>query len=222
MKAQSEFIQATIDEIFQLVNVFKLNDLVKDFSKIVKSNFSLNEMLTYAPYVFSIERDKIKTYQLQGEAKYIGGGSYFVADDDANEELIEKYFTPSSETVSRNELEIQQTVIGVSSETVDIGNIKMSNSFLNRFTSVDIIDASGGKADASAVKDELKKYGFNVKNISETEDAVNIDSTVVSKFKNNRAASVAAICGCSNYVYNKSKNTGSDVTVIIGKDSESD
>ena len=219
MQAQSKFIQATIDQVFKLVNVFKLNDLVKDFSKIVKSNFSLNEMLTYAPYVFSVDRDKMVTHQLAGEPKYINNISYFVADDDENDKLIEKYFTPSSETVSQSELEIQKSIIGVASETVKIGSVKVSNSFINRFTSIDIVDASGGSADADELKTELKKYGFNVKSIVSTNDNSYADTVVVSRRKNAKAGSVAALCNLNEYVYNKDKNTGSDITVILGEDS---
>lgn len=220
MQAQSKFIQATIDEVFDLVNVFKLNDLVKSFSKLVKSNFSLNEMLTYAPYVFSVERDKMVTHQLKGESKYMNGISYFVADDDENDELIEEYFTPSSETVSQSELEIQKTIIGVASKTVKFGNVKVGNSFINKFTSVDIVDASDGNADVSEVKENLKKYGFNVKSVVSVENSTFDENVVVSRRKNSKAASVAALCDLNEYVYNDEKNTGSDITVILGKNSD--
>lgn len=220
MQAQSKFIQATIDEVFKLVNVFKLNDLVRDFSKIVKSNFTLNEMLSYAPYVFATDREKMVTYQLQGEARYIGRVSYFVADDNANEKLIDEHFTPSSETVSRTELEIQQNVIGVASETVRIGAAKPSKSVINRFASVDILDASNGEADADALKSELEKYGFNVKKIYRLDGTVYDGTVVVSKRKNPRAASAAAIAGQEEYILNSEKVNGSDITIIVGRDTQ--
>ena len=217
VKAQSLFIQATIDEVFSLVNVFKINDLVKDFSKLVKTNFSMNEMLTYAPYIFAIDRDKIMTHQLEGEGKYVGGVSYFVADDDANEKLIDEYFTPSTETVSQNELEIQQTIIGVSSEKVPVAGTKKGKSAINRFTSVDILDASDGRADAEKVRSALIKQGFNVKKIYELDGKTSFDGvTVVSKSKNPRAAAAANTAGAAEYLVNKSKNNGTDVTVILG------
>lgn len=217
VKAQSLFIQATIDEVFSLVNVFKLNDLVKDFSKLVKTNFSMNEMLTYAPYIFAIDRDKIMTHQLEGEGKYVGGVSYFVTDDDANEKLIDEYFTPSTETVSQNELEIQQTIIGVSSEKVPVAGAKKGKSAINRFTSVDILDASDGRADAEKVRSALIKQGFNVKKIYELDGKTSFEGvTVVSKSKNPRAAAAANTAGAAEYLVNKSKNNGTDVTVILG------
>lgn len=220
LQAQSLFIQATIDELFSLVNVFKINDLVKDFSTFVKTNFTLNEMLTYAPYVFSIDREKIYTHQLHGEGKYIGPVSYFVSDDAANEKLIEEHFTPSSETITRSELEIQKTVIGVSSEKVSTLGIKPKTAFANRFVSVDIIDATNGEADISEIKQNLKKYGFSIKNVTGTKDSTYPETTVVSKTKTPRAECVAAVMGLEQYIYNGKKETGSDITIIVGKNWE--
>ena len=218
MQAQSAFIQATIDELFSLVNVFKINDLVKDFSSFVKTNFTLNEMLTYAPYVFSVEREKMYTHQLKGEAKYIGGGSYFVPYDEENEKLIEEHFTPSSETITRSELEIQNTIIGMNSEKVPslVGEVK--NSFLNRFIAVDIVDATNGKADISLLKKELRKFGFNIKNVTGTKDSTYPATTVVSKVKNQRAELVAESIGLDFYMHNPEKDTGSAITIIVGED----
>jgi len=218
MQAQSAFIQATIDELFSLVNVFKINDLVKDFSSFVKTNFTLNEMLTYAPYVFSVEREKMYTHQLKGEARYIGAGSYFVADDDANEKIIEEHFTPSSETITRSELEIQNTIIGMNSEKVPSLVGKVENSFLNRFIAVDIVDATDGEADISTLKKELKKYGFNIKNVTGTKDSTYPTTTVVSKVKNKRAELVARALELDFYMYNAGKETGSAITIIVGED----
>lgn len=218
MQAQSAFIQATIDELFSLVNVFKINDLVKDFSSFVKTNFTLNEMLTYAPYVFSVEREKMYTHQLKGEARYIGAGSYFVADDDANEKIIEEHFTPSSETITRSELEIQNTIIGMNSEKVSALVGEVENSFLNRFIAVDIVDATDGEADISTLKKELKKYGFNIKNVTGTKDSTYPTTTVVSKVKNKRAELVARALELDFYMYNAGKETGSAITIIVGED----
>ncbi len=220
MQAQSKFIQAAIDQVLDLANVFKLNDMVKDFSKLVKSNFSLNEMLTYAPYVLSLERDKMLTHQLAGNSKYMNGISYFVADDDENDELIDEYFTPSSETVSQSEIEIQKSIIGIASEKVRFGNVKLADSFINKFTSVDIVDASGGSADVQEIKDKIKKYGFNVKSVVATESGTHAETVVVSRKKNAKASAVAAICGLNEYIHNDDKNTGSDITIILGEGSD--
>ncbi len=219
MQAQSKFIQATIDEVMQLVNVFKLNDLVKSFKKIVKTNYTLNEMLTYAPYIFSVDRDKMVTHQLCGEAKYIGIVSYFVPDSAGNKKLIAEHFTPSSETVNQNELKIQKEIIGTASKKIDVGDVKLKKSFANRFTSIDIIDASDGEIDAEAISGKLKKYGFNVTGVV-TLDTPYHETVVVSKRTGKYAEAVSTAVGTSRYVHNSAKSNGSDITIILGKDSK--
>ena len=217
LKAQSAFIQATVDEVFQLKNVSKVSDLVEDFSKLVKSNFTLTEMLTYAPYVFATDRDKICTYQLAGEGEYIGEVSYFISDKKENQKIIDEHFTPSSSTLKKSELEIKRTVVGLGSKRISAGNKKASKSMFNKFTSVDIIDASGGTADLTTLNLELKKYGFNVLNISDAGSTVYPETVVVSKGRNNRAASIARMLGLKSYMNNSKKESGSDITIILGK-----
>jgi len=217
MEAQSAFIQATVDELFNIVNVFKLNDLVKDFSKLVETNFSFNEMLTYAPYIFSMDREKMYNHQLCGEARYINGGSYFVADDYANEKLIEEHFTPSADTISKVEVEIQNSIIGSDSPKVPVTH-KVSKAFANRFVSVDIIDATDGKADIASLKEKLKDYGFTIKNVTGTLDATYPETLVVSREKSARAEKIADALELGYYRHNEKKSIGSAITIVIGED----
>ncbi|MBO5008061.1 MAG: LCP family protein [Clostridia bacterium] len=216
LQAQSKFIQATVDEVFQLANVLKINDLVEDFNEIVDTNFTLNEMLTYAPYVLGTDRDKILTHQLKGEARDMGG-SYFVADTAENDKLIEEYFTPSSTTITKSELEIKTSIVGLNSKKKSAGGDKISKSVFNRFTSVDIVDASGGTANLTTIQQSLKDYGFNIRNVSSADKTVYPETLVVSKGTNTRAASVARILGLTSYMHNPEKTTGSDITIIIGE-----
>jgi LCP family protein required for cell wall assembly len=215
MQVQSEFIGAVIDEVLSLSNVFKVSDLVEDFSNIVDTNFTMNEMLNYAPYILSLDRENFCTHQLQGSAQYINGISYFVADDAANKEIIDGNFRPLKD----EEIDIQKSILGHSPMAEDIKDIKLTKSFFNKFTSVDIIDASGKDISISAISTKLKEYGFNVRNISISASEYS-ETTVVSKRRNNAAASVAKIMGLEEYIHNSSKSTGSDVTIIIGKDYE--
>ncbi len=217
MQVQSDFIGAVIDEVLSLSNVFKVSDLVEDFSNIVDTNFTMNEMLNYAPYILSLDRDKFYTHQLQGSAQYIGIVSYFVADDAANKEIIDNSFSPLKDKES--EIDIEETIIGHAPMTVDTGDVKLSKSFFNRFTSVDIIDASGKDISISTISSNLKEYGFNVRNISISTKEYP-ETTVICKRRNNSGASVAKILDLEEYIHNSSKSTGSDVTIIIGKDYE--
>ncbi len=217
MRVQSDFIQATIDELFSLANVFKINDLVEDMSKFVSTNFTLNEMLNYAPYVFGTDRSKIATHQLAGSPQYIGGGSYVVPDYDGNDAIREEYFTPSSLSATKSGESIKESIIGDSEVYALSDSAKAKKWFLNAFTSIDIIDASDGCADCTALVNSLKHYGYNVRSLEET-SAIFEDTIVVSKKESGAASAVAAISGETQYIVNSSSMSGADVTIIVGKD----
>lgn len=216
MKVQSDFIQATIDKIFTVGNIVKINELVKDVSKIVKTNFTLNEMLTYAGYAYATDRDKILTYQLEGEGKYIGDVSYFVPDDDANEELVREYFTPSS-VKKVSVLDIDSRIIG-NGAVFNVGDVKIKKSTFNKFTSIDILDASGGEADLAFVKSELKKYGYNIMSVTNAKDTIAERTVVVATSEGNAVKRIASIMGLSEYICNPNKHGGSDITIVLGTD----
>lgn len=216
MRVQSKFIQAVIDKLFSFVNVFRLNDLVEDFSKIVKTNFTLNEMLTYAPYVFSTPRDQISTHQLAGEARYVGGVSYVIPDYDANDNLRESIFTPSNASSAKSQMELEEGIVGLDSISKRADSNKAEASLLNRFVSVELIDASGGNADVGKLRKKLIEYGYNVRGNTQSTKAVFEETVVVSRTISARAAAVAFIAGCKEYIYNPVKETSSDITIIIG------
>jgi len=219
MRVQSDFIQATIDELFSLVNVFKINDLVEDVSKFINTNFTVNEMITYAPYIFATERDKIMTHQLAGAPQYIGGGSYVVPDYEANDRLREEFFTPSLLSEEKGKTYIEENIIGEGEGNKYAEDAKPKKWFFNAFTSVDIIDASNGKADIQPLVDSLKEHGFNVRSNQST-TAVFANTQAIARKASAGAAAVAKLAGLKEYGLNSQKLSGGDITIIIGEDFE--
>lgn len=217
MQVQSDFIGATIDEILDLANVVKIDQMVEDFSKTVKSNFTLDEMLSYAPYVLSTDRSKIKTHQLVCEPYDKNGISYVVSDDEANQELILEHFTPS--TAKEEEItyaDIRDTVIG-NGKVTDAGNVKAKKSEFNVFTSINIIDASGGKADVVALDVKLEEYGYNVMSVKRTDD-VREKTELVSKGRRRSAKAISNILNLDQYINNPDIDNGADITIILGEE----
>ena len=217
MRVQSDFIQATIDELFSLVNVFKINDLVEDVSKFIDTNFTVNELITYAPYIFSTEREKIMTHQLAGSPQYIGGGSYVVPDYAENARIREEHFTPSILSEEKGKTYIEETIIGEGKAHKYAEDANPKKWFFNAFTSVDILDASDGNADTQELVATLKEYGFNVRS-NRTTSAVFSDTAVVARKASAGAAAVTKLAGMKEYTLNSQKSAGGDITIIIGKD----
>ena len=85
---------------------------------------------------------------------------------------------------------------------------------------MDIIDASGDTAHCNELITALKDYGYNVRT-SVVSSKADLDKTyVVSKTISVRASDVARLTGNNLYIYNPIKESGSDITIIIGKDYE--
>lgn len=217
MKVQSAFIQATIDEILNASNVLKINDIITDVSKMVDTNLSLNEMLSYAPHVLAMDRAKLQTHTLAGSAQMIGGGSYVVPDYEENKKLIQEHFTPSEADDAKSKDYLLDKIIGDGEQYKYVEKIKPRKWFFNSFTSVDVLDASEGEADSAALLDKLKEYGYNVRTYEET-NAIFEETMIVSLSESAGAASVTKLSGVDKYLVNEQKSSGSDITIIIGKD----
>ena len=73
-------------------------------------------------------------------------------------------------------------------------------------------------SDIKELKEVLRAYGFNIKNVTGTVDATYPETVVVSKIKGDQAQKVADAMNLDYYRYNPDKNTGSAITIIVGED----
>ena len=219
LEAQQGFIKAAINQLFSISNAFKVPKLVSMFYSMVETNFSNAQMLAYAPYVFKVDFDNINIMSLPGEGKYIGGTSYFVHYENQTRDLIDVYFTPEYSRINEDEIKVIEEVIGESGKEVEADkSISAKKAFLNRLVTVDIIDASNGKADADAVKESIEYYGYRVTGVTATDSLVNDKTQLVVKKPDGTGDKMSSALGMSSYIINEDKSNGTDVTVILGKD----
>lgn len=104
LDAQKGFIKETMSQLF-FKNTLKIPALVSTFSKMIETNFSNGELVSYMPSVFDIKQENISIITLAGEAKYIRGGSYYVPDKLKNDELIDLYFYQEGDPITPDEIE---------------------------------------------------------------------------------------------------------------------
>ena len=89
---QQDFVKAVIDQKVNIGLLMKLPEIFRQMSKELKTNVSVGDVARYARYLTDLKGENIKTYQLPGEDQYIGGGWYYVMDEDAAKEMISQVF----------------------------------------------------------------------------------------------------------------------------------
>ena len=85
-------------------------------------------------------------------------------------------------------------------------------------SSVDIIDASKGKADVNSLVEELEFYGYKVNGTTATSTLTMDKTQIVVKKAGKTADKIASALAISAYTINEDKKNGTDVTIILGKD----
>jgi LCP family protein required for cell wall assembly len=92
IKAQQEFISATIDKIISAKNVFKIPKLAAILIRNVKTNFGIEDISNYIEIFLSVNKENINIMRLPGDSDYINGISYFINDKDETEKILDEYF----------------------------------------------------------------------------------------------------------------------------------
>ncbi len=221
LEAQQGFIKAAIDQLFSLTNTFRIPKIVSRISGMLQTNMSNSKLLSYAPYIFKVDRANVNIMTLAGEGRYIGGGSYYVPFDSQNQQIVQQYFTPQYEEMNEDEISMINDVIGSGGEQMEVDystGEDAKKSFANRFVKVDIIDASDGVADIEWVEQMLKDYGYSVTAVTDTLSYVSQSTQVVAKSDNGKGDNIAKIFGLAEFTLNTDKSNGTQITIILGKD----
>ena len=92
MKTQRQVIMAIAKQTIQLKNVKEIGNILDITEKYVKTNIDFNILKDYVPYAIEMNMDNLKAEQLPGEAKYLNGISFFLADEEETSAMINELF----------------------------------------------------------------------------------------------------------------------------------
>lgn len=198
VKTQREFYTAVANKLLSGNTVLKAPKLLGIVQKSLKTNFSGEEMLSYAGKAMKLNLDNITILQAPGEGKYIGKVSYFVVDTEKLKELVEQNFVKDSLN-----LEVKTA------------------SFKNHFIKVALTDATGlteEQADVlGMVKKELEQYGFNVIETKKS-DKKQEESKLVEHNAKGASAELLKVYEGLPVTNDDDREAESDVTIVIGAD----
>lgn len=93
---QQDFLKEAVKQKLSIKYIFKLPAIMRELNENFSTNLTTLDILTLA--IDARRCDGLSSYTLPGGAKYTGGVSYFVADDDAHEQiaaLVGEDFVPT-------------------------------------------------------------------------------------------------------------------------------
>ena len=87
MRTQREFIKTTASQLLNIKNVTKIKELINDVSTNLETDLKTQEMLTYVPNLVSFDTNNLVMEQINGSSQTLNGISFFLASDDAEEQV---------------------------------------------------------------------------------------------------------------------------------------
>jgi len=91
---QQKFIKELLRQKLTPQLFTRLDEVFDVITKHVKTNYSMQDLLKHISIIEEIDFEEIGSYKLPGEAKYVGGVSWYVQDEQGTTDLIRNVFLP--------------------------------------------------------------------------------------------------------------------------------
>lgn len=192
LNAHQEFYTAVADKLLSPASIFRAPKIYKAVKENVETDFTNSEIIGLMWKMIGMNTEDVQIFSLPGEGKYIGGVSYFVADQEATQELVSANFDT----------------------TLPTSSVKASSK--NRDITVRVIDASGNDKAAAAAQ-MLEAAGFQVvEQLAWAEKREK--SSLIEYTQKGGGEQVQTVFPDIPVVQSEKSDPDTDVTLIIGKD----
>jgi len=202
ISAQHEFLKAIADKLLAPQTILKLPKLAKTFSTYVETDMPISTMAGYALKATKLKKENIHMTTIPGESKYISGVSYFIADKDKLEEMIQEIFGDQTNLAKNTNAD---------SSTSKESTVKK--------VSVEVLNGSNISGLATKVAKKLEEEGFYVKSVGNIK-GMSYSQTHIYDRKSNvkEAKEIAKILGVKKIETDLKKEADVDITIIVGED----
>ena len=92
MRTQRAVMTTIAKQTLKFKNIKEIGNFIDIAKKYVKTNMDLNILKDYIPYLTQFDTDTIKAEQLPGIPDYLNGLSFFLADEEETEEMVQELF----------------------------------------------------------------------------------------------------------------------------------
>ncbi len=221
VEAQSDFLKEAFSQIterYKSGDNINTQKLITTFGDMIDTNFTLEEMLKYAPYLLNVDMQNLNIMMLAGEPQYRNGASYFIADSEKNKQIIRDYFTPATSEADLSEIKARDEALGKNYTehlTIDAPVTNIAPSEINVF--IYDYSSTGGKA-LNEATDELQSFGYNIVGSVVASTAVADKTYCVSSWQSQLSSLVAKSLNLEHYHINPDYANQADVVLILGKE----
>lgn len=199
MKTQREFIKVLIQ---QISNKKSLSDF-KQYAQIVKNNvttnFNIDDIIDYIPYIIDFNTENLKTTTLPGEPKKCNGVWLYIPDDEEIDKIIKDMFKSLGNNIIINEND---------NEIVEVTNEEIN---------VELLNGTSDQNKLKEVKKLLEQSGYNVTKTGIT-NTVSKTSIINRADETTGAANKIKELLKTGTITSGEKSSNIDFTIIIGKD----
>lgn len=142
INTQQLFLQAFAKKALSPKNVVNAPGIIKNLFKYVETDISINDALSYVKYLDEIKLDNINMTTIPGEARTIGGISYFIHDEEGTRKLVDEIFFSD-----------------------DKGEEKSESTISSKDARIEVLNGGQVSGLAQRTGDKLKEEGYNVVSI---------------------------------------------------------
>lgn len=199
MKTQREFIKVLIQ---QISNKKSLSDF-KQYAQIVKNNvttnFNIDDIINYIPYIIDFNTENLKTTTLPGEPKKCNGVWLYIPNDEEIDKIIKDMFESLGNNIIINEND---------NEIVEVTNEDIN---------VELLNGTSNQNKLKEVKKLLEQSGYNVTKTGIT-NTVSKTSIINRADETTGAANKIKELLKTGTITSGEKSSNIDFTIIIGTD----
>lgn len=207
---QQDFIKEAVKQVVTPDIIPKLPELIKLGLSLVKTDISYAEMIKYANDVLSFNMENLRMEVLPGEAGYVDGLSYYIADPQKVIPLVNDMFYNDevAEDVNNEEASNNSRTVNTNQE-VKKDDVK-----------IEVLNATTTSGLAAKVSRLLKEENYNVTKTGNYKAADKQKTKIINRgISDSFVKELKSELGKGTIVKEEKKTEAdSDITIIIGSD----
>lgn len=195
IRTQQLFLEGFTKKVTSPQIITKLPAVIKAVIQTVTTDISLNEAMSYLPYVKRADASKLKADIIPGEARYEGGKSYYIP----NEEEMPAFINDILYGATEEEL----------IETVD-------EVVINKEVAIEVLNSTSTSGLAGRERDRLTNEGYSIRQIGNYTPSI-LDKTRI--YARNPKNAKQFLSYYSNAEIVQSDDIPYDIQIVLGNDS---